>query len=93
MSMFKKFCFAKYAGHFEFFAKIAKHKNAYISKTSAGSAFSFPHNSVLGGFFSNLAGVCSSLVEFLPPPRRLCFRLGPPVCVFVCEQDNSKTCG
>ena len=39
--------------------------------------------SPLGGFFSNLVGVCSSLGEFFPPPRRLCFRLGPPVCLFV----------
>ena len=29
----KYFCLAKYSGHFEFFAKIAKHKNAYILKT------------------------------------------------------------
>ena len=29
----------------------------------------------------------------LPPPRRLCFRLGLSVCLFVCEQDNSKTYG
>ena len=27
------FCLPKYSGHFEFFAKIAKHKNAYILKT------------------------------------------------------------
>ena len=29
----KYFCLAKYSGHFEFFAKIAKGKNAYILKT------------------------------------------------------------
>ena len=29
----KYFCLAKYSGHFEFFAKFAKHKNAYILKT------------------------------------------------------------
>ena len=29
----KYFCLAKYSGHFEFFAKIAKYKNAYILKT------------------------------------------------------------
>ena len=29
----KYFCVAKYSGHFEFFTKIAKHKNAYILKT------------------------------------------------------------
>ena len=29
----KYFFLAKYSGHFEFFAKIAKHKNAYILKT------------------------------------------------------------
>ena len=29
----KYFCLAKYSGHFEFFTKIAKHKNAYILKT------------------------------------------------------------
>ena len=29
----KYFCLAKYSGHFEFFAKISKHKNAYILKT------------------------------------------------------------
>ena len=29
----KYFCLAKYSGHFEFFAKIAKHKNAYVLKT------------------------------------------------------------
>ena len=29
----KYFCLAKYSGHFEFFAKIAKHNNAYILKT------------------------------------------------------------
>ena len=33
MPIFKKFCLAKNGGHFEFFAKIAKHKNDYISKT------------------------------------------------------------
>ena len=31
---------AKNGGHFEFFAKIAKHKNAYISKTVLDRAFS-----------------------------------------------------
>ena len=35
--------------------------------------------------------------SFLPLPRRLCFRLGLSVrlfvCFFVCEQDNSKTYG
>ena len=30
---FKNYCFAKNDGHFEFFAKSAKHKNPYISKT------------------------------------------------------------
>ena len=29
----KYFCLAKYSGHFEFSAKIAKHKNAYILKS------------------------------------------------------------
>ena len=29
----------------------------------------------------------------LPPPRRLCFHMGLSVCLFVCEQDNSKTYG
>ena len=29
----KYFCLAKYSGHFEFFAKIPKHKNAYMLKT------------------------------------------------------------
>ena len=29
----------------------------------------------------------------LPPPRRLCFRLGLFVGLFVCEQDNSKSYG
>ena len=33
MPIFKNFCFAKNGGHFEFFTKIAKHKNAYILKT------------------------------------------------------------
>ena len=29
----KKICLTKNGGYFEFFAKIAKHKNVYISKT------------------------------------------------------------
>ena len=39
----KNFCLAKNGGHFEFFeffAKIAKHKNAYISKTLQDRAIS-----------------------------------------------------
>ena len=36
----KNFCLAKNGGHFEFFAKIAKHKNAYISKTVIDRAIS-----------------------------------------------------
>ena len=36
----KKICLAKNGGHFEFFAKIAKHKNAYISKTVLDGAIS-----------------------------------------------------
>ena len=33
------------------------------------------------------------MLSLLPPPRRLCFRLGLSVCLFVCEQDNSKSYG
>ena len=43
MPIFKKFCLAKNGGHFEFSnfcAKIAKHKNAYISKTVLHRAIS-----------------------------------------------------
>ena len=36
----KKISLAKNGGHFEFFAKIAKHKNAYISKTVLDRAIS-----------------------------------------------------
>ena len=36
----KKFYLGKNGGHFEFFAKIAKHKNAYISKTLLDRAIS-----------------------------------------------------
>ena len=36
----KKYCFTKNGGHFEFLAKIAKHKNAYISKTVLDRAIS-----------------------------------------------------
>ena len=36
----KKICLAKNGGHFEFFAKISKHKNAYISKTVLDRAIS-----------------------------------------------------
>ena len=32
------FCLTQNGGHFEFFAKIAKHKNAYISKTMLDKA-------------------------------------------------------
>ena len=35
----KKFCPSKYGGHFEFFPKIAKHKNACITKTVPDSEF------------------------------------------------------
>ena len=37
---FQKNCLAKNGGHFEFFAKIAKHKNAYITKTVLDRAIS-----------------------------------------------------
>ena len=43
MPIFKKFCLAKNGGHFEFSnfsPKIAKHKNAYISKTLLDRAIS-----------------------------------------------------
>ena len=40
MPISKKFYLAKNGGHFEFFAKIAKHKNAYISKTLLDRAIS-----------------------------------------------------
>ena len=40
MPIFKKKFFPKNGGHFEFFAKIAKHKNAYISKTVLDRAIS-----------------------------------------------------
>ena len=40
MPIFKKYCFAENGGHFEFFAKIAKHKNSYISKTLLDRAIS-----------------------------------------------------
>ena len=36
----KKFCLTKNSGHFEFSTKIAKHKNAYISKTVLDRAIS-----------------------------------------------------
>ena len=43
MPIFKKICLAKNGGHFEFSnfcVKIAKHKNAYISKTVLDRAIS-----------------------------------------------------
>ena len=36
----KTFCVAKNGGHFEFFTKIAIHKNAYIAKTVLDRAIS-----------------------------------------------------
>ena len=40
MPIFKQILSRKNGGHFEFFAKIAKHKNAYISKTLLDRAIS-----------------------------------------------------
>ena len=61
MPIFKIFCLPKYSGHFEFFAKIAKHKNAYILKIMldrADSADLGCHNSIRLGtehFLNTLA--------------------------------------
>ena len=53
----KKNCLAKNGSHFEFFAKIAKHKNAYISKTLLDRAISTK-------FFTHRVSLQSSHANF-----------------------------
>jgi len=44
-------------------------------------------------FFTRLAQFILPLDLFSPPPRRLCFCQSLFVCLFVCQQDNSKSYG
>ena len=56
----KKICLSNNGGHFEFFAKIAKHKNAYILKTILDRAISttfMTHRVSLGSSHPNFQKV------------------------------------
>ena len=54
MPIFKKILLTKNGGHFEFYAKIAKHKNANISKTVLDGELSL--KSIADSqFFSNIS--------------------------------------
>ena len=83
----KYFCLAKYSGHFEFFAKIAKHKNAYILKTMldrADCADFGCHNSIrleTEHFLNTLA------LTFISFSGRFVFAM--QIIFFFCERSSS----
>ena len=85
----KYFCLAKYSGHFEFFAKIAKHKNAYILKTvldRADCADFGCHNSVrleTKHFLNTLA------LTFISFSGRFVFAMQKHY-LFFCERSSSS---
>ena len=88
----KYFCLAKYSGHFEFFAKIAKHKNAYILKTvlDRGDCTDFGcHNSIrleTEHFLNTLA------LTFISFSGRFVFAMQKHY-LFFCERSSSLNWG